>query len=233
MPLYRPWIERRLWLLAWHLPGRRRKPVVRAGPFGRFAAAQAEPIEKAVDGAVGGLARWGFSLAARVARCARRLLVFPQAFFFKKLLQPSQLPDESGFLRARRNVRHIVDVVAFRSVAANAMVSHGAPPATKREALCLCFGSALPPAADRPTRANTSSRGPKAIERPTYSTMVMFNAAKALGRCEITMTMVCSQRSVSMAPTSAFSPSASRFALGSSSTTRKGRPNTARARPIR
>ena len=105
MPLYRPWIERQLWLLAPHLPGRRRKPVVRAGPFGRFAPGQAEPIEKTVDGAVNSICQQGISPRGAgdrlraIASCSREALL-------QKLLQPSL--SQMRALRARRNFRHIV-----------------------------------------------------------------------------------------------------------------------------
>src|SRR6185312_11922057 len=74
------------------------------------------------------------------------------------------------------------------------------------------------------TRANTSSLGPNAIALPSYSTIVMSSAESALGRCEITTTIEPLCRMVEMARVSAFSPSASRLALGSSSTSRNGSP---------
>ena len=61
----------------------------------------------------------------------------------------------------------------------------------------------------------------------------MSSAESALGRCEMTTTMDLFWRMIPMARVKAFSPSASRLALGSSSTSRNGSPNTARARPTR
>ena len=55
----------------------------------------------------------------------------------------------------------------------------------------------------------------------------MFKDVSALARCDTTTTMRCPRRRVSIALPSAFSPSASRLALGSSRTMKRGLPNTA------
>jgi len=61
----------------------------------------------------------------------------------------------------------------------------------------------------------------------------LLTAVSALGRCAITTTVLPCARMVRIARARASSPSASRLELGSSSTMRRGAPNTARARPSR
>src|SRR5262245_38624529 len=72
--------------------------------------------------------------------------------------------------------------------------------------------------------AHTSSLGPKSSWPPLFNTRTMSSSVRALKRCEMTMTIALRARTCLIARASAASPSASRFALGSSSTTRNGQP---------
>src|SRR5690606_23830034 len=81
--------------------------------------------------------------------------------------------------------------------------------------------------------ATTSVRSPNWLMRPSFSTRILSTASMMEGRWAITTTMAPSARAEAIACLSAASPSASRLALGSSSTSRRGRPNSPRARAIR
>src|SRR5689334_8141586 len=100
----------------------------------------------------------------------RKAVTLLESFVFKKLLQSAQFADESRTLRHRR----CIGIVCISGrIVAGMIVGHDAAPAAKREDLpCLATGGWEAALA---TRANTSSRGPNAIERPSYTTIVMFN----------------------------------------------------------
>ena len=134
----------------------------------RVAPIQAQPVEKPVDRAIDRPCS-DFVVPRRAAKpldglkiyCVRKSL--PLLFLLKKFLKPPQLPNKSGFLR---QVHDVVAMMIFRRVPASRRVSHGAAPATTREALLPCFETAALRRADCATRAKTSSRGPNEIARP-------------------------------------------------------------------
>src|SRR6195256_416987 len=172
---------------------------------------------------------------------------FGMILLIKSLLNASQFADQRRSLRSDRFLamdfrRSLLESAPSLSPAAVGVplfpfvvrIHHGMPPALE-ERLPL-IGPGAPAAcrpAERATRAKTSSRGPNAIALPSYNTIAMFKADSELGRCDTTITMQRPLRRISIARVSAVSPSALRLALGSSRTTRKGSPNTARARPRR
>jgi hypothetical protein len=77
------------------------------------------------------------------------------ALFVKKSLQSSQLPDKRRLLLV-----DIVRVIVARGLTVSGL-GDGTTPAATRETRLPKFA-----APRRATRANTSSRGPKAIARP-------------------------------------------------------------------
>ena len=72
--------------------------------------------------------------------------------------------------------------------------------------------------------ASTSSFGPNATASPAFMTRIRSTAAMALGRWAMTTPIAPRALSPPIAAPTAASPSASRLALGSSSTTRNGSP---------
>ena len=133
----------------------------RTGPCCRFPVTETELVEQPFDLAV--------DLLHRVASLAwpnRRSIIASQincmgeplliALFVKKSLQSSQLPDKRRLLLV-----DIVRVIVARGLTVSGLGVHGTTPAATRETRLPKFA-----APRRATRANTSSRGPKAIARP-------------------------------------------------------------------
>src|SRR5688572_14352571 len=88
-------------------------------------------------------------------------------------------------------------------------------------------------AAWRVTRAMTSARRPKLATAPSFSTSILSTLRSSEGRWAMTTTVTPSALSVSRVRSSASSPSWSRLAFGSSSTTSRGLPYSARASAMR
>ena len=154
-------------VLARRLPCRRL--AARTWPFCRFPPVETELVEKPLNLAVGllrrrtSLAAWtsGRTIVALQIDCMTEPLLI--ALLIEKSLQPPQFPNQRGLLLADRP--DIVGIMVARGLAASGKVAHGTAPAAKRET--RLFGPAAPArTAERATRAKTSSRGPKAIDRP-------------------------------------------------------------------
>src|SRR6185369_2096975 len=91
----------------------------------------------------------------------------------------------------------------------------------------------LPSAAGFWSRAMTSSRLPKASTRPSRITRILSDTASTDMRCAISATAAPRDLAATIVCSSWASPSASRWALGSSSNNRGGSRNSARASAMR
>src|SRR5690242_14392971 len=140
-------------------------------------------------------------------------------------------PRENGPFGAQRNIA--IPRAGAVPLCCHAVLSSRSPAEAEGSMRAGCSGLSSVPPGDRTRRCSTSLGDPNPSTRPARSMSTLSTLFSSAGRSVTTTTVTPRFLARCNVSVRACSPAASRFELGSSSTTREGLPKKARARAMR